>query len=63
MRTFKLLSVASLLLLTTFLTSAAENSAEIPADYKLAYEQKFDSATALQDFRFTDPAARTRTCG
>ena len=32
-------------------------AAEIPAGYTLAYEQKFDTAAALQDFRFTDPAA------
>ena len=32
-------------------------AAEIPAGYTLAYEQTFDTAAALQDFRFTDPAA------
>lgn len=32
-------------------------AADAPAGYKLAYEQKFDSAIALQDFRFTDPKA------
>jgi hypothetical protein len=40
----------ALLALSTF-------AADIPAGYTLAYEQKFDSAAALQDFRFTDPAA------
>ena len=29
----------------------------IPVGYRLVYEQKFDGAAALQDFRFTDPAA------
>lgn len=49
---------------TTFLHTTAlcfvaltSFAAEIPAGYKLAYEQKFDTAAALQDFRFTDPAA------
>ena len=49
---------------TTFLHSTAlcfvaltSFAAEIPAGYTLAYEQKFDTATALADFRFTDPAA------
>jgi len=32
-------------------------AADIPAGYKLAYEQKFDGASAMGDFRFTDPAA------
>jgi hypothetical protein len=36
---------------------AAEKPNGVPAGYKLAYEQKFDRAAALQDFRFTDPAA------
>ena len=36
------------------LTSLA---ADIPAGYKLAYEQKFDGASAMRDFRFTDPVA------
>ena len=49
---------------TTFLHTTAlcfvaltSFAAEIPNDYKLAYEQKFDTAAALQDFRFTDPTA------
>ncbi len=49
---------------TTFLHSTAlcfvaltSFAAEIPAGYTLAYEQKFDTATALADFRFTDPTA------
>lgn len=29
----------------------------IPVGYRLVYEQKFDGAAALRDFRFTDPAA------
>jgi len=44
-------------LLSTALLSAAERPIGIPADYKLAYEQTFDGAAALQDFRFTDPDA------
>ena len=36
---------------------AADKPADIPVGYRLAYEQKFESASALQDFRFTDPAA------
>jgi hypothetical protein len=40
----------SFVALTTF-------AADIPPGYKLAYEEKFDTAAALQDFRFTDPAA------
>lgn len=48
----------------TFLSSAVLHlvtfcsfAADLPANYKLAYEQKFDTAAALQDFRYTDPAA------
>ena len=40
----------SMIALTSF-------AADVPPGYKLAYEQKFDSAAAMQDFRFTDPAA------
>lgn len=47
----------SLLLMSASLASSAEKSASIPAGYTLAYEQKFDTAAALQDFRFTDPTA------
>jgi hypothetical protein len=43
-------SLLALLALSTF-------AADIPAGYTLAYEQKFDSAATLHDFRFTDPAA------
>ena len=49
---------------TTFLFSSGISfiaftsfAAEIPAGYTLAYEQKFETAAALQDFRFTDPTA------
>jgi hypothetical protein len=46
-----------LLALPSLQVGAAEKPAGIPADYQLAYEQKFDAASALGDFRFTDPAA------
>lgn len=32
-------------------------AAELPAGYKLVYEQAFNEAAALKEFRFTDPAA------
>ncbi len=32
-------------------------AAELPANYKLLYEQNFNDASALKDFVFTDPAA------
>ena len=51
-----LLSIV-LILLAGLAAFGAGKPDGIPAGYKLAYEQKFDSATALQDFRFTDPAA------
>ena len=36
---------------------AAEPPRGIPANYTLAYEQKFDRESALKDFRMTDPNA------
>ena len=54
MRTATPIFCATIFLITVLLTTAADN---LPAGYRLAYEQKFDSAAALQDFRFTDPAA------
>ena len=56
MKNSSLLTCASLLLLVAF-AGCATKPAGIPSDYKLAYEQKFANATALHDFRFTDPAA------
>ncbi len=32
-------------------------AADVPAGYKLVYEQQFSDASALNGFRFTDPAA------
>jgi hypothetical protein len=49
--------VTALLLLTASVGFTADNPAGIPAGYKLAYEQKFDSASALKEFRFTDARA------
>jgi hypothetical protein len=39
---------------------AAEKPDGIPDDYKLVYEQNFDSETALKDFVMTDPKAWKR---
>jgi len=36
---------------------AAENSAGLPAGYKLVYQQDFQKPDAIKDFVFTDPAA------
>lgn len=49
--------IATSVLLTAAALVAAEKPSGIPADYKLVYEQKFDGASALKDFRFTDPSA------
>ncbi len=35
----------------------AENPAGIPSDYRLLYSQQFNSADAIKEFVFTDPAA------
>jgi hypothetical protein len=35
------------------------SAAELPNGYKLVYEQQFNEAAALNDFRFTDPNAWT----
>jgi hypothetical protein len=43
-----------LVLLSLALSTAA---ADLPAGYKLLYEQVFDKASALEDFQMTDPAA------
>ena len=44
---------ATALLLTAAL--AAATAADLPAGYKLLYEQNFSTPAALQDFVFTDP--------
>ena len=48
----------------TFLSSVAlavvtvsSPAADVPAGYKLVYEQQFNDVAALKDFRFTDPNA------
>lgn len=39
------------------LAAFAASGAEVPAGYQLVYQQAFDGAAALNDFRFTDPDA------
>jgi len=46
-------------LVSVALSRAAENSAGIPAGYKLLYEQDFENPGALKDFVFTDASAWT----
>jgi hypothetical protein len=48
---------AAVVLLTWLPASGAENSANIPANYKLVYASDFASPKALQQFTFTDPKA------
>jgi hypothetical protein len=50
-------TVVGFILIAALLACGAERPTGVPGNYQLAYEQKFDSAAALQDFRFTDPAA------
>jgi hypothetical protein len=44
------------LLLSSF-AAAMAFGAELPAGYKLLYEQKFDDASSLKEFQMTDPNA------
>src|SRR5213595_2702303 len=39
-----------------FLAGEVMQAADLPAGYKLLYEQNFEKASALQDFVFSDPA-------
>ena len=55
------LTVTGLALQFAPLVCAPAMAADIPANYKLFYEQKFDSGTALKDFLMTDPGAWKRT--
>ena len=57
------LAVAGLAVQFTPLLCSPAMAADIPAHYKLVYEQKFDNDAALKDFLMTDPGAwkRART--
>lgn len=39
------------------ISTTTATGAGVPAGYQLVYEQQFDGAAALKDFRFTDPNA------
>ena len=50
----------ALTLCTSPRSRAAAKSAELPKDYRLLYEQKFEDTAALKDFVMTDSAAWKR---